>query len=84
MFNAIKDKIISRKFLVFVAASVGAYFGLVSIEIWSTVAVAYIGSQAAVDAISAFIGGKAKPTVTEAATVSDSQDKAADGPAFSG
>ena len=84
MFQAIKDKVISRKFLVFVAASVGAYFGLVSIEIWSTVAVAYIGSQAAVDAIAAFFGGKAKAVAAEAASVTDSQDKAAAGPAFSG
>ena len=84
MFQAIKDKVVSRKFLVFVAASVGAYFGLVSIEIWSTVAVAYIGSQAVVDAIGAFIGGKSEPASAESATVSDSQDEAADGPKFSG
>lgn len=81
MIETIKNKILSRKFLVFVAASVGVYFGLVSVEIWSTVAVAYLGSQGLVDAIGAFLGNK-KPIATESATVTDTQDTAADGPSF--
>ena len=46
----------SRKLLVFVLATILSLFGTLTSGDWTTIAVAYIGSQAAVDLISKYKG----------------------------
>ena len=47
------SKLISRKLSVFIIASVFVYLEKISSEGWVEIAVVYIGSQAAIDAVKA-------------------------------
>ena len=49
MLDAIQEKIISRKLLVFGVATALMYFSDLSSDTWGMIAVTYIGGQTAVD-----------------------------------
>ena len=55
----IKDKLTSRKLWAFVAATVLLLLHAISAEVWSMVALAYLGSQGAVDAAQHLAGALA-------------------------
>lgn len=48
ILDAVQEKMVSRKLLVFIVATVLMWYGL-DPETWSTIAIIYIGSQSAVD-----------------------------------
>ena len=48
VLDAIQEKAVSRKLLVFIVATALMWYGL-DPETWSTIAIIYIGSQSAVD-----------------------------------
>jgi len=51
-------KFVSRKLAVFVVATVLMYMQFIESETWGTLAVVYIGGQAAVDAVLAWRHGR--------------------------
>jgi len=50
--DAILNRYVSRKLMVFVVASLGLFWGTLTSSDWVTVAAVYIGTQGAIDAIS--------------------------------
>ena len=50
MLDAIQEKVISRKLLVFITATVLMWFGL-DPETWGLIAMMYIGGQSAIDMV---------------------------------
>lgn len=51
-------KLVSRKLLVWTAATVGIFFGAVESTDWVDVCMVYIGSQTVVDTVTALRGAK--------------------------
>ena len=49
--DAILNRYVSRKLMVFVVASIGLFWGTLTSSDWITVAAVYIGTQGAIDAI---------------------------------
>lgn len=49
--DAILNRYVSRKLMVFVVASIGLFSGTLTSSDWITVAAVYIGTQGAIDAI---------------------------------
>ena len=50
--DAILNRYVSRKLMVFVVASLGLFWGTLTSSDWVTIAAVYIGTQGAIDAIS--------------------------------
>jgi len=50
--DAMLNKYVSRKLMVFVVASLGLFWGTLNSQDWVTIAAVYIGTQGAIDAIS--------------------------------
>ena len=59
VFDALQEKLISRKLLVFVTATVLMWFGL-DPETWGLIAICYIGGQSAIDAAQVWRHGKSE------------------------
>jgi|TARA_R100000081_G_C4801899_1_gene164752 uncharacterized membrane protein YjjP (DUF1212 family) len=57
MLDAIQEKIISRKLLVFGVATALMYFSDLSSDTWGMIAVTYIGGQTAIDFAKAWRNG---------------------------
>ncbi len=49
--DAILNRYVSRKLMVFVVASIGLFWGTLNSSDWVTIAAVYIGTQGAIDAI---------------------------------
>jgi len=50
--DAMLNRYVSRKLMVFVVASLGLFWGTLTSSDWVTIAAVYIGTQGAIDAIS--------------------------------
>ncbi len=50
--DAMLNRYMSRKLMVFVVASLGLFWGALTSSDWVTIAAVYIGTQGAIDAIS--------------------------------
>ena len=57
MLDAIQEKIISRKLLVFGVATALMYFSDLSSDTWGMIAITYIGGQTAIDFAKAWRNG---------------------------
>ena len=57
MLDAVQEKIISRKLLVFGVATALMYFSDLSSDTWGMIAVTYIGGQTAIDFAKAWRNG---------------------------
>jgi hypothetical protein len=57
MLDAVQEKLISRKLLVFAVATALMYFSDLSSETWGMIAVTYIGGQTAIDFATAWRNG---------------------------
>jgi len=57
MLDAVQEKVISRKLLVFAVATALMYFSDLSSETWGMIAVTYIGGQTAIDFATAWRNG---------------------------
>lgn len=57
MLDAVQEKIISRKLLVFAVATALMYFSDLSSDTWGMIAVTYIGGQTAIDFAKAWRNG---------------------------
>ena len=57
MLDAVQEKLISRKLLVFAVATALMYFSDLSSETWGMIAVTYIGGQTAMDFATAWRNG---------------------------
>tara|TARA_R110002167_G_scaffold118569_1_gene295266 strand:- start:310 stop:504 length:195 start_codon:yes stop_codon:yes gene_type:complete len=49
MLDAVQEKVISRKLLVFAVATALMYFSDLTSETWGMIAITYIGGQTAID-----------------------------------
>ena len=57
MLDAVQEKVISRKLLVFAVATALMYFSDLSSDTWGMIAVTYIGGQTAIDFAKAWRNG---------------------------
>ncbi len=57
MLDAVQEKLISRKLLVFAVATALMYFSDLSSDTWGMIAVTYIGGQTAIDFAKAWRNG---------------------------
>jgi hypothetical protein len=57
MLDAVQEKLISRKLLVFAVATALMYFSDLSSDTWGLIAVTYIGGQTAIDFAKAWRNG---------------------------
>ena len=57
MLDAVQEKVMSRKLLVFAVATALMYFSDLSSETWGMIAVTYIGGQTAIDFATAWRNG---------------------------
>jgi uncharacterized membrane protein YjjP (DUF1212 family) len=57
MLDAVQEKLISRKLLVFGVATALMYFSDLSSDTWGMIAVTYIGGQTAIDFAKAWRNG---------------------------
>ena len=57
MLDAVQEKIISRKLLVFGVATALMYFSDLSSDTWGMIAITYIGGQTAIDFAKAWRNG---------------------------
>tara|TARA_Y100000114_G_scaffold55648_1_gene50907 strand:- start:6964 stop:7194 length:231 start_codon:yes stop_codon:yes gene_type:complete len=57
MLDAVQEKLISRKLLVFAVATALMYFSDLSSDTWGMIAITYIGGQTAIDFAKAWRNG---------------------------
>jgi len=57
VLDAVQEKVISRKLLVFAVATALMYFSDLTSETWGMIAVTYIGGQTAIDFATAWRNG---------------------------
>ena len=57
MLDAVQEKLISRKLLVFAVATALMYFSDLSSDTWGMIAITYIGGQTAIDFATAWRNG---------------------------
>ena len=57
MLDAVQEKLISRKLLVFATATALMYFSDLTSETWGMIAITYIGGQTAIDFATAWRNG---------------------------
>ena len=57
MLDAVQEKLISRKLLVFAVATALMYFSDLSSDPWGMIAITYIGGQTAIDFAKAWRNG---------------------------
>tara|TARA_R100000081_G_scaffold74021_1_gene40506 strand:- start:395 stop:589 length:195 start_codon:yes stop_codon:yes gene_type:complete len=57
MLDAVQEKLISRKLLVFAVATALMYFSDLNSDTWGMIAVTYIGGQTAIDFAKAWRNG---------------------------